>query len=394
MDKLIMVLPLYYKKHNPESIQGGRLKRALEKRGIEVDVIDETSLLSQIGSLNYKFMKLLELFLLTLKRLSPLFLRDLMILNEPYSIYNTIYSRLIESKLINWPDAIILTSSTPFSIHEVGLRIKSIYGNKWIIRMSDPFVDNPYNKARLAIIRRFQRQKEKKYFNSANAITVSSDNYYALLRKEHIDFSSKIYLIYHSMSEGATHSVNNNQSFDYGYINGVYIGNIYGKRNPYYFFKAIEADYEFLRSKNVQIHFYGKVQSRYRVLVNYLGIGSIIQFHGIIKHSDVTQLLSQCDFYINLESNDNPNPFFPSKLTDYLYFNKPILNLATNDSISRRLINHEKLSANPSNISEVKHSMRYILDNLNTNFSYLKGELSIDNILEKYLLMIENMRTP
>jgi hypothetical protein len=392
MTKLIIVLPLYHKENNPESIQGRRLKHGLEARGVSVEVIDENSVQNKLGKLHFRILKLVEYTLLLLKRLSLVFIRDFLILNEPYSLYNGIYTKLVESRLTKYPDAVLLTSSTPFSIHEVGLRIHNAFGNKWIIRMSDPFLDNPYNSAKIKYIKRLQYLKESRYFSSANAITVTSDNYLKILRNTHNLYAKKFHLIYHSMTSQTSFNRKNVDLEANELIKGAFIGNIYGRRNPYYLFLAIKKDFELLIKNNVQFHFYGKIQRRFIILVKLLGLDDLVYYCGSVKHSQIVELMNKYDFFINIESSDSPNPFFPSKLTDYLSFNKPILNLATTDSISREFINIEEFSANPINTFEIIDSIRFIVNNPNIRLSYPTEILSIDKIVDKYFMLIERLR--
>jgi hypothetical protein len=175
-------------------------------------------------------------------------------------------------------------------------------------------------------------------------------------------------------------------------IKGAFIGNIYGRRNPYYLFLAIKKDFELLIKNNVQFHFYGKIQRRFIILVKLLGLNDLVYYCGSVKHSQIVELMNKYDFFINIESSDSPNPFFPSKLTDYLSFNKPILNLATTDSISREFINIEEFSANPINTFEIIDSIRFIVNNPNIRLSYPTEILSIDKIVDKYFMLIERLR--
>lgn len=386
-----MVIPLYYKENNPESIQGQRIKEGLESRGYIVEILDEFSIQEFISKSKYLLLHLTHLILTSLSRIIPHPFKDLFLLNEPYAVFNKSYLKMLELKIISNPDCIVLTSSTPFCIHEIGLKIKEIHGNKWIMRMSDPYVDNPYSKSTLRWTQLRQLNKESRYFHLADGISITSDNYLKILNNRYPNLKSKFYLIYHSIS--STFSSIESQSSDREKypIKGAFLGNIYGRRKPTSLLFSLKNNVKRLESIGVEMHFYGRILYRYKVLVKLLTLSKIVYFHGQFKQSESDDIMNGHDFFVNIESNDVPNPFFPSKLTDYFRFQKPILNLAPIGSLSRRLINIKDYSANPNNVEEIGHALDYIIGTIRKEIIYNTVDMTLESIVEKYCKLIEGV---
>lgn len=386
-----MVIPLFYKQNNPESIQGKRIKDGLESRGYKIEILDELTVQEFIPKSIYLLLHLMHLTLTTLSRIIPRPFKDLFLLNEPYAVFNKSYLKMLELKIISNPDSLVLTSSTPFCIHEIGVKIKEIHGNKWIMRMSDPYVDNPYSKATLRWTRLRQLNKESKYFHLADGISVTSDNYLKILNNRYPNLKNKLYLIYHSISSN-TSAIEAHSPDGKNYsIKGAFLGNIYGRRKPTSLLFSLKKYNKRLESLGVEVHFHGKVMFRYKVLVKLLFLSEIVYFHGQFKQSESDGIMNGYDFFVNIESNDKPNPFFPSKLTDYFRFQKPILNLAPVGSLSRRLLNNINYSANPNNIEEIGHALDYIMGSINKEIIYNTVDMTLENVIDKYCKLIEGV---
>lgn len=384
-------MPLYYRENNPESIQGRRIKEGLESRGHLIEVIDESSIREYLTKNKYFLLRVLHLFLTILNRLIPPPAKDLFLLKEPYSVFNESYFRIIEMKIISNPESLLLTSSTPFCVHEIGIKIKQKYGNKWIMRLSDPYLDNPYSKATLKWTRLRQLTKEARYFHLADGISITSDNYYDLLIHRYSDLKGKFYLIYHSISLNiktieSQRPENKNHS-----VKGAYLGNIYGRRNPYWFLLSVKRNVKRLEKIGFEIHFFGKVLVKYKALVKLLCLSKMVFFHGKFNQTELDSIMNDHDFFVNIESNDVPNLFFPSKLTDYFRFQKPILNLAPLGSLSRTLINNQFYSANPDNVEEIGLGLTYVIESVNKEISYNTVDMTLEKVIDRYINLIEGV---
>jgi hypothetical protein len=138
-------------------------------------------------------------------------------------------------------------------------------------------------------------------------------------------------------------------------------------------------------SKKIELHFYGKIKSNiksfkaYEVLIN-----DRIFLHGVVPKKQVKTILQESDILINI---GNSNPFQePSKIIEYIYLGKPIINIYSieNDSSKKLLSNYIlNFNVNKSQI-ENEDTIKEIVDFINNDYTIQRSE--IEEIVSPYLL--------
>ena len=127
----------------------------------------------------------------------------------------------------------------------------------------------------------------------------------------------------------------------------VFMGSLSpGVRTPEYLLKVFEKLLYTYPSTTVEIHFYGKIHSSIQSFNQYPElINTSLFLHGEVHKNQVNKILQDADILINI---GNSNPYQePSKIIEYVFLKKPIINICSieNDS-SRELLDKYPLNIN------------------------------------------------
>jgi hypothetical protein len=102
-----------------------------------------------------------------------------------------------------------------------------------------------------------------------------------------------------------------------------YIGNFYGKRQPYCLLKALRqlsSEYRaFFRIEFIGI----STDSLLEMIQNY-GLDGVVFINPPVSYLDSLNLMSTADVLLIIDAPTERSPFLPSKLIDYIGANKPI----------------------------------------------------------------------
>lgn len=231
--------------------------------------------------------------------------------------------------ILKEPYKIIITSSHPFSSHFIGLLISYFYRKTWLVDVGDPFstlhgikVNND------KLYKKFNFYIEKKIYNRCNYITVTLDK----MKKEieeifDVDLH-KIYIMPPIISPKMG-EIKHSQEF-HNNIKVFFLGTLYSEiRDPGFALDLFKMVNNTLRNRKVEIHIFGKIVDNTGKIMDKINSNQYVFFHGLINHDDIPEIISECDFLLNI-GNSSPNQL-PSKTVEYLTFQKPILNLAESE---------------------------------------------------------------
>lgn len=226
---------------------------------------------------------------------------------------------------------VMYSSSIPFTGHLVALGIKSKYpGLKWIADIGDPFCfSDGVTVNNFALYEGLNVRYEKKVFLLADEISVTT---YATGERYREIFplaTSKISVIPPLLSVKPT--VENGASSAFpkdDKIRLVFLGTLYKTiRDPgnllRLFTKLLKSDI----AEKLELHFYGDISSCQDCLEPYNNlIGKKIFTHGLVDRESAAAAMKDADILVNI-GNDTAYQL-PSKVVEYLFMMKPILNLA------------------------------------------------------------------
>ena len=103
----------------------------------------------------------------------------------------------------------------------------------------------------------------------------------------------------------------------------VFLGNIYGNRNPTHLFNALSS----ITEVSFRFIIYG---------ISFQSVPSYVEFRS--RTNNVERALQEADILVDIDGDDQIPVFVSSKLKDYLAVNRPILSITPPDSPSRDLL--------------------------------------------------------
>ena len=270
----------------------------------------------------------------------------------------------------------IHTGSFPCSSHLIGYELKKEFGLPWIAHFYDPWVDNP-----LRNIPESKKEKdlilESLVANHADAIIHSNKVIKDCWVKRYGSLvSDKIHIIPFGYS---SEQVNAFKPFtgtlpQSDKVTFSYIGTCAGDRNFQSLIKAVDLLYvRYPECKDkMEIRLLGNLLECDKDLIESRKLGHIIKYIGRKTQDELPKYYRESDVFIVIDSPQERNVFFPSKLVDYFYYQRPIL------GISPRIgVTNELLTASGNHCFE-NNDIDGIANYLHTaisNFTYL---LSID----------------
>jgi glycosyltransferase involved in cell wall biosynthesis len=257
---------------------------------------------------------------------------------------------------------LILTRSPQDISHLVGLKLKNKFPICWIANWDDPAVTiwpYPYT-AKLTnykfwIFNRFSKEVLLK----ADILTFPSQRLKSLFFKEFSLSRNSYYIIPHAMLSCSNIKYliqKQERSERSDTIKICHSGNLSKERNPFTFLEAIQ---EIVKKYQYKFRFdiIGTCDTETHEMLNKLDIASYFTFLGPKPYETTLTLLANYDLLIILEADMEDGIYLPSKLSDYLIFNKPIWCLSPPigtlhdySLLSERLVH--TTNTNPSQIIE------------------------------------------
>jgi len=239
----------------------------------------------------------------------------------------------------------MISVSYPYTGHLVGRKLKAMNPNiKWLVDTGDPFCfskDAPPNNLKLYDHR--NQRSESNVFEQADIISVTTE----LTRKYYLKLfpfaNDKIEIIPPLVSIDLTNKPERGEPFLKGDCKKLLVvGTLYKKiRNPGFLLKLFDEILKTDIGNEIELHFMGAVNECRTFFEPYRDmVGKKIFLHGLCKRDDVVKAMSDADILVNISNRTSFQ--LPSKLVEYVWAGKPILNLSVNpkDSSSVFLNNY------------------------------------------------------
>jgi len=264
----------------------------------------------------------------------------------------------------------MISVSDPYSSHLAGKRVKSRYSDiSWLVDIGDPFCfrhDCPANNHTL--YGKLNHRKERRIFELADTISVTTETTGRKYAELFAHSAGKIKVIPPLMTETALTNDGQRILPENRNIKLVYIGTLYRSiRNPEYLLKLFKSLLSTHGKANVELHFFGGYDDCRDIFEPYqLLFSDSLFLHGLVSRAIVFKAMSEADILINI-GNTNPDQL-PSKLVEYAWLAKPIVNLHSveNDSSKEFLANYSallNLDTRPN--SSIEEQVRKLADFIN-----------------------------
>lgn len=226
---------------------------------------------------------------------------------------------------------VMYSSSIPFTGHLVALGIKNRYpALRWIVDIGDPFCfSDGVTVNNFALYENLNIRYEKNVLLLADAVTVTT----GATRERYGELfpfaASKISVIPPLLSMAPTTGADVPRAFPQDdKVRLVFLGTLYKTiRDPgnllELFSRLLESDI----AERLELHFYGDMGSCQECFEPYRElIGKKIFAHGLVDRKIAAAAMNGADILVNI-GNDTAYQL-PSKVVEYLFMRKPILNLA------------------------------------------------------------------
>ncbi|HDR7757358.1 transporter [Bacillus cereus] len=229
--------------------------------------------------------------------------------------------RYVKKNKLHSNSMAMVTVGLPVSTHITGhLLKKDVPHLKWIADYGDPFSYNPDRE-----IRKYDRFLESRMLNNVDSIVIPTESAIDCYTSLGVN-KSQIHVIPQLFEEEQGES---NYEVDKDKFNIMYAGSFYrGIRSPVEFIHALSLASK--RNKQIEFHYFGNVTALEEFL-NMEGLDKEklpIKINDFKSRSEILNIMREMDLLINL--NNKSTSQIPSKIIDYLYANKRILNIGNN----------------------------------------------------------------
>lgn len=235
----------------------------------------------------------------------------------------------------------LTTLSFPLSCHLVGYELKKKYGIPWIAIFYDPWTDNPYRHYKTKFFRDYDAKQERIVAENADAIIHTNDIISNVWRKRYGELvKDKIATLPFCYTQEMIDNFKPAEYHPHDRIIMSYIGQAVGDRNLQDIIKVVyqlkEEGNKHIEKLNIKIlgHPYDPDVN----LVRKYGLESVFNFVGMLPPEQLTNYYKESDVFLVVDAPAKENVFFPSKLMDYFYFQRPILGITPEVSVTTDLL--------------------------------------------------------
>ncbi|BCY16260.1 MAG: glycosyltransferase family 4 protein [Chloroflexi bacterium] len=232
-----------------------------------------------------------------------------------------------------------ISFAQPWTDHLSGLQFKADHNIPWIAHFSDPWADSPFAKTS-NWVKQKRLEMEEAVIRAADAVVFVSDETAELVMKKYpANWRSKVYVIPHGF-EPEKPATSIKEPEPGRPVEFIYTGNFYSSRTPD---TVLEAASKLMKNADLAgqfiIRFVGPISPEYPEKAIRMGLESCVKFEGLVSFTSSNEFCRQADVLLVIDApSDTPSIFLPSKLVDYLAFNKPVLGITPLQGASADLI--------------------------------------------------------
>ena len=386
-----------------ESLVTGKLMRAMLNKGWEVDMVfhdteliyksdgDTLNILNNCFGIRNTFFEKNTKFIKKVPILKKIYLFD--------SFFWILRSFILAIKLNRVKNYdLVFSRVMPQYGHLPALLFSSVCKVKWIANWSDPLPiqksPEPYGLGPDAKVSSLQMFYLRLIVKKATFNSFPSDRllnyYYQYLPK----LRGKSFVLPHVVFNDINQSVQNRDvnvnlnSFIITHVGGL------GLRNPTNFIYALNELYITQKINiDIKIRLIGYVEPSISSLIQDLKLGHFFSLEGLKPYEYALNAIEESDMMLVVEAPLKEGIFFPSKVTDYVQFNKPILAVSPTVGIMNDMLETYGggICADCTSVDSIKFSLLQIMNEYKKiknfeglyNTSNLRSKLSEDEIIEK-----------
>jgi len=246
----------------------------------------------------------------------------------------------------------VISVGLPFTCHLIAQEAKIIKPDlHWIMDVQDPFsISNLFwvnNFSKYAVK---NIEAEERCLSLADKVIFTNDKVKELYSDLFETQISKFYVIPPILNIPSNENTNSGSDKPMLKLNPnkkhiAYFGSFYqGVRSPLRFLKFLDYLYNNNKSAldNMEFHFYGEMNKFSKpIFLLFDHLNEYIHHHGFVKHNDLNNHIVKFDLLLNFGNITNYH--LPSKVVEFLYYNKPLINVISIDDDSAKLFLKDKI---------------------------------------------------
>jgi hypothetical protein len=232
---------------------------------------------------------------------------------------------------------IVMSFGQPWASHIAVLAAKQARPQlRWAAHFSDPWVDNPYVPQRSGPELEAARRQEREVVEQADAVVfVTEDAADLVMRKYPPEWRHKVHVISHLLD------LDWQPPLSFGPANSdrlrlLHTGNLYnGIRAPNGLFETL-SDYH--SDAPFTFRFVGWAPDSALKSLGDASRRGLISWTSPLYYSPCLKEMAGADVLVVIDADFAASPFLPSKIFDYLLFDKPMLGLTPANSATARFL--------------------------------------------------------
>jgi glycosyltransferase involved in cell wall biosynthesis len=235
------------------------------------------------------------------------------------------------------PEALI-SFAQPWINHQVALRVKSRHPQlPWIAHFSDPWVDSIYFSSPDEKTLALAIKEERAIISQADAVIFTTQETANLVMAKYPKFwARKIHILQHSYDMDLLRLIKPRPKLEKFTI--IHTGNLYEKREPFAFLRALEILRNEITEAQLQVKFIGYATKTMQDFVQQMGLSKFVFFIPTMSYLDSLAIAQSADLLLLIDAPSEQSVFLPSKIADYLFLQRPILVMTPQSGASARIL--------------------------------------------------------
>lgn len=255
------------------------------------------------------------------------------------AVWERLAARKAEDMLRSAPFDALVTFAQPWSDHRIGLEIRRRREIPWVAHFSDPWVDNPLLSDRERSSLAEWRRQEEAVIRLADAVVFTTDYTRELVMRKYPEaWRAKAFVVPHGYDPELAAQLPPANSR--ARLRMVYTGNFYQHRTPVPLLEALAQLNRIRRlGEELEVLLVGAGNDRFARMAAERGLEGIVEFRPSVPFVESLALARQADVLLVIDApSQEASAFLPSKLIDYLMFEKPILGITPLRGASAELL--------------------------------------------------------
>ena len=296
------------------------------------------------------------------------------------------------------PD-VVLTSSSPFESHLVGLHLKNRVGLPWVASFSDPWPPHtmpfPHNAYEMPILTGWQMFLLRSVLRKCDGIHMPNSEALELIgQKTQLSISEKCYSIPHVGSKVDIDS----EQYEKGWL--AHIGHLSRQRLSEPLLESVKVSASNYPKDFKGLLLVGTVCREFHALAKKMNMGRLVKIMGSMSSEKAMLLAAESEALLVVEADMPRSPFLPSKFADYACVDRPIIAITPPISPIRKYLSAcgggYPVLHNTKEISNAIHKVFCNRSGLSTTFridsaKVLRSNFSSESVGAKYLHMFRSV---